>query len=52
MRRENLESVWGGGASDALEARGELGQRAKRAVESGHISGPDAVSHSRDREAR
>ena len=35
MRRDNLESVWGGGASDALEARGELGQRAKRAVESG-----------------
>ena len=37
MRRDNLESVWGGGASDALEARGELGQRAKRAVESGQI---------------
>ena len=37
MRRDNLESVWGGGASDALEARGELGQRARRAVESGHI---------------
>lgn len=37
MRRENLDSVWGGGASDALEARGELGQRARRAVESGQI---------------
>jgi len=37
MRRETLDSVWGGGASDALEARGELGQRAKRAVESGEI---------------
>jgi thioredoxin reductase len=37
MRRENLESVWGGGGADALEARGELGQRAKRAVESGRI---------------
>ena len=37
MRRDNLESVWGGGASDALEARGELGQRAKRAVEAGRI---------------
>ena len=37
MRRDNLDSVWGGGASDALEARGELGQRAKRAVESGLI---------------
>ena len=34
MRRDNLDAVWGGGASDALEARGELGQRAKRAVES------------------
>jgi hypothetical protein len=29
--------VWGGGASDALEARGELGQRAKQAVEAGRI---------------
>ena len=37
MRRENLESVWGGGSADALEARGELGQRAKHAVESGRI---------------
>jgi thioredoxin reductase len=37
MRRETLDSVWGGGASDALEARGELGQRARRAVESGRI---------------
>jgi thioredoxin reductase len=37
MRRDNLASVWGGGASDALEARGELGQRAKRAVEAGRI---------------
>ena len=37
MRRENLETVWGGGASDALEARGELGQRAKGAVASGRI---------------
>jgi thioredoxin reductase len=34
MRRDNLDAVWGGGASDALEARGQLGQRAKRAVES------------------
>jgi len=38
MRRDNLDTLWGGGASDALEARGELGQRAKRAVESGLIS--------------
>lgn len=37
MRRDNLESVWGGGAADALDARGELGQRAKRAVASGLI---------------
>jgi thioredoxin reductase len=37
MRRENLDSVWGGGSSDALEARGELGQRARRAVEAGRI---------------
>ena len=37
MRRDRLETVWGGGASDALEARGELGQRARRAVESGDI---------------
>jgi thioredoxin reductase len=38
MRRDNPETVWGGGASDRLEARGELGQRAKRAVESGLIN--------------
>jgi thioredoxin reductase len=38
MRREKLETVWGGGASDALEARGELGQRAKRAVEAGRLT--------------
>jgi thioredoxin reductase len=37
MRRETLDTVWGGGAADALEARGELGQRAKRAVEAGRI---------------
>ena len=37
MRRDNLDTVWGGGASDALEARGELGQRARRAVASGRI---------------
>ena len=37
MRRDNLDSVWGGGAADALAARGELGQRARRAVESGRI---------------
>lgn len=37
MRRESLDAVWGGGAADALSARGELGQRARRAVESGGI---------------
>ena len=37
MRRDNLETVWGGGASDQLAARGELGQRAKRAFESGRL---------------
>ena len=37
MRRDTLDTVWGGGASDALAARGELGQRTKRAVESGRI---------------
>ena len=37
MRRDNLDTVWGGGASDQLAARGELGQRAKRAFESGRL---------------
>ena len=37
MRRDSLDTVWGGGSADALEARGELGQRARRAVESGRI---------------
>ena len=37
MRRENLETVWGGGAADALEARGLLGARAKQAVEAGRL---------------
>ena len=37
MRKESLDSLWGGGASDQLEARGALGQRARRAVESGRI---------------
>jgi len=37
MRKDDLNAVWGGGASDALEARGELGQRARRAVETGRI---------------
>ena len=37
MRRDNLDGIWGGGAADALSARGELGQRARRAVESGRL---------------
>jgi thioredoxin reductase len=37
MRRESLAAVWGGGAADALAARGELGQRARSAVESGRL---------------
>jgi hypothetical protein len=38
MRRDNLATVWGGGASDALEARGALGARAKQAVEDGQLT--------------
>jgi thioredoxin reductase len=38
MRRENLDSVWGGGAADELQARGELGARAKAAAEAGLLS--------------
>lgn len=38
MRRESLETVWGGGSADALEARGQLGARAKQAVEAGRLS--------------
>ena len=38
MRRENLETVWGGGAVDELRARGELGARAKAAAEAGLLS--------------
>ena len=37
MRRESLDTVWGGGSADALEARGELGRRAKSAVDEGRI---------------
>ncbi len=37
MRKESLDGVWGGGEADALAERGELGQRARRAVESGRI---------------
>ena len=37
MRNTNLARVFGGGENDQLEARGELGTRARKAVESGHI---------------
>jgi thioredoxin reductase len=37
MRRDNLDTVWGGGAADALAARGLLGARAKQAVEAGRL---------------
>lgn len=38
MRRDNLDTVWGGGASDELEARGRLGTRARQAVEAGRLT--------------
>jgi len=38
MRREQLTTVFGGGLADALPARDELGQRAKKAVEEGWIT--------------
>ena len=37
MRRDNLDTVWGGGAADELRARGELGARAKQAVQAGRL---------------
>lgn len=37
VRRDSLDRIWGGGSSDALEARGELGTRARAAVESGQL---------------
>jgi thioredoxin reductase len=38
MRKQSLDKVFGGGAADALPARGELGQRARVAVEAGQLS--------------
>ena len=38
MRKENLETVWGGGDADALEARGQLGARAREAFEAGRLN--------------
>ncbi|WP_026454355.1 NAD(P)-binding domain-containing protein [Saccharomonospora iraqiensis] len=37
LRRETVGSAFGGGASDQLPARGALGERARAAVESGHL---------------
>lgn len=37
MRSSNLEKVFGGGEDDQLEARGELGIKARKAVEDGKI---------------
>lgn len=38
VRRENLASVFGGGESDALPARGALGTRLKAAVDAGRLT--------------
>ncbi|YCM43350.1 NAD(P)-binding domain-containing protein [Verrucomicrobiaceae bacterium 227] len=37
MRKPSLEKVFGGGTQDALPARGELGSKAKAAVEAGEV---------------
>lgn len=37
LRREEIGDAFGGGAADQLVARGALGQRARAAVEAGHI---------------
>ncbi|MEU1899428.1 FAD-dependent oxidoreductase [Nocardiopsis dassonvillei] len=37
LRREEIGDAFGGGAADQLAARGALGQRAREAVEAGHI---------------
>ncbi|MFC0016238.1 NAD(P)-binding domain-containing protein [Roseibacillus persicicus] len=37
MRKRSLDKVFGGGANDALPARGELGSRAKAAVDAGEV---------------
>lgn len=38
MRSTNLAKIFGGGEDDQLEARGELGKRAQRAVEQGPVT--------------
>jgi hypothetical protein len=42
LRRADISTVYGGGAADQLPARGELGQRARAAVERGqvHVAAP------------
>lgn len=37
MRKKKLGSVFGGGANDALPARGELGTRVREAIETGKV---------------
>ncbi|WP_435110758.1 FAD-dependent oxidoreductase [Nocardiopsis synnemataformans] len=37
LRREEIGDAFGGGAADQLAARGALGQRARAAVEAGHV---------------
>jgi thioredoxin reductase len=37
MRRASLDKVFGGGAADALPARGELGERARHAIATGAL---------------
>jgi hypothetical protein len=38
MRRDNLESLWGGGSADSLEARGRLGVSVKQAADAGRLT--------------
>ncbi|MBU2091996.1 MAG: NAD(P)-binding domain-containing protein, partial [Alphaproteobacteria bacterium] len=38
VRRADTTRLWGGGAADALPARGDLGSRARNAVDSGEIT--------------
>lgn len=37
MRREDVSGVFGGGAADALPARGQLGARARTAIDAGDV---------------
>ncbi len=49
LRRGEVGDAFGGGAADQLAARGALGERAKKAVEAGHI---EVVTGFRTAEAR